>query len=469
MADADWEGVRLNRRSFAAGTGALVAAACGPYMSAALASPMIVVDPPVALIDAAVAIELRGFPARQPVTITALQTFPSGSRWQARATFMSGDDGGVHVARQAPVSGTYDGVSAMGLIWSAERLPGEAKTPPDDFIMQPWFAQLEAMSPDGTRAEFTFERRVAGPGVTRHPIRSDGIVGTLFLPPGDGPHPAVIVLGGGGGGIDEYRGAILASHGYAALNLGYFAMEGLPRGLVNIPLEYFENAIRWMRAQPWLRDRFLAVWGESRGGELALLLGATFTEINAVITWVPSGVVFWALGLAEPGDTRPRAAWTFRGKPLPYLQENNASMEPLPVAEAGRPVAFAPYYLSQLRDTRAVERATIPVEKTRGPILLVSATDDQMWPSSELADIAMRRLEAHRHPYPFRHLKYEGAGHQIYVPGGPRTVQTLRLRVEGVSGYLLSMGGTPKADAAAGDNAWRSLLEFLEAGIKARK
>jgi dienelactone hydrolase len=468
MADADWQGVRLNRRCFAAGTGALVAATCGPHMSAALASPMIVVDQPVALIDAAVAIELRGFPPRQPVTMTALQTFPR-TRWRASATFMSDDDGCVYVARQAPVSGSYDGVSAMGLIWSAERLPGQAQTPPDDFIMRPWFVQLEATGVDGTRAEFTFERRVAGPGVTRHPIRTDGIVGTLFLPPGDGPHPAVIVLGGGGGGIDEYRGAILASHGYAALNLGYFAMEGLPRGLVNIPLEYFENAIRWMRAQPWLRDHFLAVWGESRGGELALLLGATFTEINAVNAWVPSGVDFWALGLAEPGDTRPRAAWTFRGKPLPYLQENNASMDPSPVVEPGSPVAFSPVYLSHLRDVRAVERATIPVEKTRGPILLVSGADDQMWPSSALADIAMRRLEAHHHPYPFRHLKYEGAGHLILVPGGPRTSRTLRLQVEGMSDRLLSMGGTPKADAEAGVDAWRSLLEFLEAGVKGRK
>jgi dienelactone hydrolase len=429
---------------------------------------MIVVDQPVALIDAVVAIELRGFPPRQPATITALQTLPR-TRWRASATFMTDDDGCVYVARQAPVSGSYDGVSAMGLIWSAERLPGELPTPPDDVVMGPWLVALEATSVDGTRAEFTFERRVAGPGVTRHPVRTEGIVGTLFLPPGSGPHRAVIVLNGGGGGIDEYRGAILASHGYAALNLGYFAMEGLPRGLVNIPLEYFENAIRWMRAQPWLRDHFLAVWGESRGGELALLLGATFPEINAVIAWVPSGVVFWALGLAEPGDARPRAAWTFRGKPLPYLQENNVSMEPSPVVEPERPVAFASVYLSHLRDTRAVERATIPVEKTRGPILLVSGTDDQMWPSSALADIAMRRLETHRHPYPFRHLKYEGAGHLILVPGGPRTTRNFRLSVAGTSGRLLSMGGTPRVDVEAGADAWRSLLEFLEAGIKGRK
>src|SRR5262249_37152081 len=135
-----------------------------------MTSPMIIVDQPVALIDAAIAIELRGFPARQPVTITAIQTFPGMSRWQARATFMSDDDRCVYVARQAPVSGTYDGVSAMGLIWSAERLPGDVQTPPADFIMQPWLTHLEATSSDGTRAELTLERRVAGPGVTRHDI-----------------------------------------------------------------------------------------------------------------------------------------------------------------------------------------------------------------------------------------------------------------------------------------------------------
>jgi len=98
--------------------------------------------------------------------------------------------------------------------------------------------------------------------VTRHIVREAGIVGGLFLPPGDGPRPAVMVVSGGGGGIPELRAAILASHGYAALALGYFAVEGLPRGLVNIPLEYFENAIRWMRSQPWLGNGFPRRRGE---------------------------------------------------------------------------------------------------------------------------------------------------------------------------------------------------------------
>jgi fermentation-respiration switch protein FrsA (DUF1100 family) len=429
------------------------------------ASPAIVVDRPSALVDVPIKIELKGFPAGQPVTITATLEFADTSQWQSRATFATDAGGHVDLTREAPISGTYEGVAAMGLIWSAERLPGEWLPIPPGSVMQPWFVHLDAAAPDGTRAQTRIDRTVAGPGVTRHIVREAGIVGVLFLPPGDGPRPAVMVVSGGGGGIPELRAAILASHGYAALALGYFAVEGLPRGLVNIPLEYFENAIRWMRSQPWLGNGFLAVWGPSRGGELALLLGATFPDINAVSAWVPSGIVFWALGLPEPGDTRPRAAWTFRGKPLPYLQENNTSGDPPPVPESGRPVAYAPFYLSHLRDAQAVERSTIPVERTRGPIQLVSGTDDQMWGSDVLADIAVRRLQTRGHAFPFRHLRYEGAGHLISVPYGPTTLRVISLTVRGVNDLLLSQGGAPRADAEAGIDAWRDLLQFLEDGV----
>jgi hypothetical protein len=67
---------------------------------------------------------------------------------------------------------------------------------------------------------------------------------------------------------------------------------------------------------------------------------------------------------------------------------------------------------SQLRDTRAVERATIPVEKTRRPVQLVSGLEDRMWPSSNLADIALRWLKTHRHSFPFRHLSISRPGAQ---------------------------------------------------------
>jgi len=295
-------------------------------------SPIIVVDQPDALIDQPIAIALRDFTPRRPVSVTATMTYADAVRWQSRATFVSDDGGQVDITRQAPVSGTYEGVAPMGLFWSM----GEARPAPPGAIMLPVPIRLEAEGADGRRVEITIVRRIAGPGVKRHVIRIDGVVGTLFLPPGPGPHPAVMVVSGGAGGVDELRGAILASHGYAALALGYFAVEGRPRGLVNIALEYFETAIGWMRAQKWFDNRLLAVWGTSPSGELALLLGATFPGINAVAVWAPSGVLFWALGRGEPGDTRPRPGRSAAGRCRTSRRTTRAAIRRRSTRPAGR-------------------------------------------------------------------------------------------------------------------------------------
>ncbi len=137
---------RLTRRSFTVGAAALSAAACGTRMPSTPASPAIVVDRPSALVDAPVKIELKGSPAGQPVTITATLEFADTSRWQSRATFATDAGGDVDLTREAPISGTYEGVAAMGLIWSAERLPGEWLPIPPGSVMRPWFVHLASVT-----------------------------------------------------------------------------------------------------------------------------------------------------------------------------------------------------------------------------------------------------------------------------------------------------------------------------------
>jgi len=108
------------------------------------------------------------------------------------------------------------------------------------------------------------------------------LVGTLFCPDTSGPHPAVITLGGVGGGLREGGAEALASEGFAAL--AYFGLEGLPRELVEIPLEYFARAIAWLKSQPEVDAKRIAVVGNPKGGELALLLGATYPkEVRAIV------------------------------------------------------------------------------------------------------------------------------------------------------------------------------------------
>src|SRR5262249_40416242 len=161
----------------------------------------------------------------------------------------------------------------------------------------------------------------------------------------------------------------------------------LPRGLVNIPLEYFGKAIAHVRAAIAPRNDFVAVYGTSRGGELALLVASLYADIRAVVAVVPSGVVGGALGRSEPRDRPPRGAWPLAGKPLPDMLENNRYWVADPVRFQS-PIKDTPRVLDAMRDLDAVERATIAVERINGPVLMVSGRDDQVWPSFELAEIA---------------------------------------------------------------------------------
>lgn len=432
-----------------------------PTDCSARSDPRIEVDCPDAGIDVPLRIVLAGFAADRLVTVTATWPFLNGTTWQSCARFVTDASGRVDISTSAPESGSYSEVSAMGLFWSMTQHCGEPAPVAADSILQPRRITLQACAPDGARAETVITRWLARPGVTRHVVREAGIVGTLFLPPGGKPREAVLVLPGSGGGVPESTAAVLASRGYAALALAYYRMPGLPQALVEIPLEYFERAIAWMRAQDWLGDGFLAALGASRGGELALLLAATFSGIDAVIAYAPSGVLDSGFDPAEPDDAPPRAAWTHRGVPLPYMQQDNRCGDVVALAWQGEDIVVTPLYESWLRDPDAVERATIAVERIAGPVLLISGKDDRMWPAYRLAEIARARLVKHRHPHAVVHLAYADVGHSVcVVPYLPMTTSTAIRHAANGRRYVL--GGTVRCNAQASADAWAQVLAFLE-------
>jgi dienelactone hydrolase len=456
--------IGLSRRNFVTGAAASAVIAT-PRISAA-AGPTIRVQPDNDLQDIPLRIRLSGFSPRQPVMVTAEMVTRDHFRWRSAAMFVIDADGEVDVGTTAAVGGSYSGVSPMGLIWSMERIGRPESEAPTTSVRLPMTVTFRAEARNGERAEASVIRALVGPGVTSKPLAEDGLLGVWFLPPGDGPHPAVIVLGGSEGGLPVRSAApMLASHGYATLALAYFGLPGLPRGLVNIPLEYFGRAIAHLRATIAPRNDFVAVHGGSRGGELALLVASLDADIRAVVAVAPSGVVSGAFGPSEFGDRRPTGAWTLGGKLVPGMWQNNRYnnwfADPLQ-----SPIKGTPRVLNAMRDLDAMERATIPVERIKGPVLMVSGRDDQLWPSFELAEIARRRLEAHNHSWPFEHISYPDAGHAIAPPYAPTTAAT---SVHPVNRQTYALGGTPKGQIEANVAYWRRTLDFLaEAEARAR-
>src|SRR5215813_2812384 len=225
--------IALSLRNFV--SGAAASAVIATRRISAAAGPTIRVQPDNDLQDIPLSIRLSGFAPGQPVTVTAEMVTREHLRWRSAATFVAGADGEVDVGTTAPVGGSYSGVSPMGLIWSMERIAGRESDAPTTSIRLPVTVAFRAEAENGERADASVVRATVGPGVTFKLLEEDGLRGAWYLPPGDGPHPAVIVLGGSNGGLPvRFAAPLLASHGYATLALAYFGLPGLPRGLVNI-------------------------------------------------------------------------------------------------------------------------------------------------------------------------------------------------------------------------------------------
>jgi len=393
------------------------------------------ITPDTVLRDERFRVTLDGLKPGQEITIRV-----DGNRnvWHSSATYRSDDHGRVEVA------------DPMKLIWSAT-----GERPPAGAPVQPWTFSAEA---DGrVIATQTIVRRAVAENVQLVPVRARGLVGTAYYPPGAGPHPAMIVLSGSEGGIPgpgAHAGG-LASRGYVVLSLAFFNAEGLPSLLQNIPLEYFMTAVEWLKSQPSVDATRIGVLGGSRGGELALVLAATFpSAFRVVVANVPSNVVWPGLS-----DDSVAPAWTLNGKPLPSVGGHFTVAD---LALSGRD-----RFLKRLKDTVAVARAEIPVEQIEGPVLMFSGKDDQVWPSDIFAARVVERLEAHHFKYPVEHYSYENAGHQITRPFVP-TADVRQVRIHPVSKRPNLFGGTPEGQARANEDSWQKLLAFLDKYLRNR-
>ncbi|MFC5391433.1 acyl-CoA thioesterase/BAAT N-terminal domain-containing protein [Bosea vestrisii] len=422
--------------------------------------PVFTVTPADGQIDEPRRITVTGLAPDALVAISARTLRSRGVVWDSQATFMADADGVVDLSRDAPVGGDYAEVSAMGLLWSQHPAGGTSQELFADDVMQPLWTALTAETADGARAEAELLQRFAAPGVSRREIREDGLVGTLFTPAGPGPHPVVVVLNGSGGGINEPRGALYASHGYQAFALGYFKAPGLSPFITETPLEYPETGLRWVHRELQPKDGFVAVSGQSRGGELALLLGATFPDlVSAVIAYVPGAMIHGAQGAGDPARGGWQGVtWTKDGVPLPHLWQDNAAVHWHPWAGDAPPSRHHSVFFEGLKDRALAERARIPVERIAGPVLLVSGRDDRAWPSSLYSRMVVSSLSRHGHRHLVRHLDFDDAGHAINLPFVPTTQLS---REHPVSKVPYTSGGTPSGNARADDGSWRGVLAFL--------
>lgn len=410
-----------------------------------------------------VTIRARGLAPGRRFTLAATARDGFGGTWSSRVELVSDADGTIDLSRDAPVDGSYDRAGREGLFWSMALDPAAAVVTPVVSIDEVVVRLLGDGGVELDRAAVRFTVR-AGVGE----VRVDGpISGSLFLPEGASPRPVLVVLGGSEGGRRSDLAALLASRLRApVLALAWFgAPEALlPPALQSIPLEYFSAALDWLDTRPEVVPGPQALLGISRGAELALLIGSTWPgRVRAVAASVPSAVAWPGEG-PDPGAP----AWTLGGAPVPFLPIAMTADQESRLGQAMQertPFAFREVYAGSLAAApdAAVEAATIPVERIRGPVLLLGGGADAVWPSDAFVDRIAARLSSARFPFPVTALTYSGAGHLLQDGYQPTT---LTHTVVPGSPLVLDLGGTPEGTAAANADSWPRLLRFLEDALR---
>ena len=277
------------------------------------------------------------------------------------------------------------------------------------------------------------------------PVRQNGIVGELHYVPDAHRRTAVIMLNGSDGGIPSATDADdLARSGYTVLSLAYFRNwsgqpDGVPAALREIPLEYFYRAIDWLKALPQVDPHRIVLMGQSRGAELALLIGSRRPDIAGVIAFSPSSYVWHAVGVSGV------PAWTSNGDPVPY-RASAADM------------TLSPYALFAKAPPMAAAR--IPVENIRGPVLLLSSRTDGVWPASTYADEIDAALT--RRGRRVQNVQFDDASHLLMGTGPGMT----RFQIPGTT-MTFDFGGTPEGNTRARAEAWASAKRYL-ADLSAR-
>ncbi|KAG9342294.1 hypothetical protein JZ751_016796 [Albula glossodonta] len=411
--------------------------------------PMLSVSPSRGLVDEKFQVVVQNLLPRQEVTLHALMRSEDDDLWEAFGHYVSDAKGAVK--DDVSVGGSYEGMEPMGLLWSMRPVPGsrtglrlrkkDVTKPMVVHISVYWGHVSQGFTETTALACTIVERWYMAPGIQRVEVSEDGIIGTLFLPAGPGPFPGILDLWGGGGGLVEYRSALLASHGYAALALEYMSPKTMSEK-AQVGNQYFEAAFRFLQEHPQVCADRVAMFGLSFGTSVVLGIAVYSTMIQ------PKCLVCVSGSHVQP----------VRGSLADVLKEIAKNQHKTRYDNEKRVI-----WRDLLLPIPSDPNKKVDMGQLRCPLLFIFGEDDQNWPASESAQDMGKMMKESGNSHLLTVLSYADAGHLIEPPYTPHvrsgnfmTVQQVREKV------VVLWGGHAKGHAHAQEDSWQKTLAFLE-------
>ncbi|XP_076873841.1 acyl-coenzyme A thioesterase 1 [Brachyhypopomus gauderio] len=397
--------------------------------------------PTTCFFDEPVQVKLTGLAPQQQVELRSKHKDDNNVVFKATAIYQADKKGEVDLSRHSSLGGTYTGVEPMGLFWSMRPdIPHKNLTARD--ASKAILVEIEASSGDEILAKETHQRRFLAEGVRRILVRESRLFGTLFVPPGEGPFPAIIVLGPLGGHPSEPQSALLANRKFVVLSLSLYGYQDASKKIERLDLEYFEEAIKFLQMQPEVKQTGVGIMSISKSGDVALSMAAFLDHVKATvcINGCIANILF---------------PLHYKDIVIPALTGNN---EKIVITKSG-----IIDIRDAVKDPMAKENlaTVIPIERASCKFLFLVSEDDRNWDSAYYAELACSKLKAHGKT-DYEVVSYPKSGHFLQVPYMPHYPSGFHAAVKQVTAF----GGEAKPHADAQVDAWGRILNFFEKTLK---
>lgn len=322
--------------------------------------------------------------------------------WKSSAVFYSDQLGEINLANSKAISGSYQGISEMGLFFNARsiqtknvKLPKQLEEVP---LYDKFYVTIRIFQNKTLIREKTVERYYLNKDISYKDIYQQKFQGRLFFQPAQ-QKPAVIVLSGSDGRIEKAQNIaqLLANYGFTTLAIAYFGLDGLASHLEKIPLEIIEEARKYLVQSPYVTTDKIGIYGRSKGAEFALASQAYHPNCQAIALNSPSNIIYEGIKGKLPSK---HSSWTINNKELPY-----------------QAFSYKDFFLKLFfkKDLPINPKSKMSVEKLSAPMLLLASQKDEVW----RAKAASRELMDSYKGKEIEYNLYQETGHMLTVAYQP--------------------------------------------------
>ncbi|NMM61704.1 acyl-CoA thioester hydrolase [Clostridium sp. P21] len=221
--------------------------------------------------------------------------------------------------------------------------------------------------------------------------------------------PLVVLIGGSRPGLPAPLSEDLLNYlklNYNVLLLAYFGVRDLNESLEMVPIEYFINAIEFIKEKYKIADNQVIVIGQSKGGEVALLL-TNYMDSAITIALVAGCYVFQGLprDIFSMSMAQSKSSWTFNNKELPYIKFDFNKDD---IEDAKNK------YFCKIHE-KSIEKnfnrdAVINIDNYKGKVFFLSAENDSYWPSKKMSNTL---IENSKNKNNLSHITLDVKGHYL--------------------------------------------------------